>query len=129
MYFRNYELQKTWLDQCLKSPVSEDPTKSNTVNAPKHCSNLKDTSLPYLLITGKSIVLQNVSRSHIQNLKMFPNILCANGKYSLLARDNLMQRIQMLLSRKQKTFSEFFSSFLKSSLNLKQIQKKDDPHS
>ena len=61
--------------------------------------------------------------------KLFPNILCANGKYSLLARDNLMQRIHILLSRKQETFSEFFSSFLKSTLNLKQIQKKDDPHS
>ena len=61
--------------------------------------------------------------------KLFPNILCANRKDSLLARDNLMQRFQILLSRKQKTFSEFFSSFLKSSLNLKQIQKKDDPHS
>ena len=61
--------------------------------------------------------------------KLLPNILCANGKYSLLARDNLMSRIQMLLSRKQKTFSKFFSSFLKSTLNLKQIQKKDDPHS
>ena len=69
MYFRNYGHQKTWLDQCLKSPVSEDPTKSNMVNAAKLCSNLKDTSLPYLLITGKSIVLQNVSVSHIQNLK------------------------------------------------------------
>ena len=56
MYFRNYGLPKTWLDQCLKCPVSEDPTKSNMVNAPKHCSNLKDTSLPYLLITGKSTV-------------------------------------------------------------------------
>ena len=69
MYFRNYGLPKTWLHQCLKSPVSEDPTKRNMVNAPKHCSNLKDTSLPYLLITGKSIVLQNVSVSHIQNVK------------------------------------------------------------
>ena len=69
MYFRNYGLPKTWLDQCLKSPVSEDPTKSNMVKAPKQCSNLKDTSLPYLLITGKSIVLQNVSVIHIQNLK------------------------------------------------------------
>ena len=69
MYFRNYGLQKTWLDQCLKSPVSEHPTKSNIVNAAKHCSNLKDTSLPYLLITGQTIVLQNVSVSHIQNLK------------------------------------------------------------
>ena len=69
MYFRNYGLPKTWLDQCLKSPVSEDPTKSNMVNAPKHCSNLKDTSLPYLLITWKSIVLQKVSVSHIQNVQ------------------------------------------------------------
>ena len=43
MYFRNYGLPNTWLDQCLKSPVSEDPTKSNMVNAPKHCSNLKET--------------------------------------------------------------------------------------
>ena len=43
MYFRNYGLPKTWLDQCLKSPVPEDPTKSNMVNAPKHCSNLRDT--------------------------------------------------------------------------------------
>ena len=56
MYFQNYGLSKTWLDQCLKSPVSQDPTKSNMVNAPKSCSNLKDPSLPYLLITGKSIV-------------------------------------------------------------------------
>ena len=69
MYFRNYRLPKTWLDQCLKSPVSENPTKSNMVNAPKHCSNLKDTSLPYSLITDKSIVLQKVSVSHIQNVK------------------------------------------------------------
>ena len=70
MYFRNCGLPKTWLDQCLKSPVSEDLSKSNMVDAPKHCSNLKDTSLPYLSITRKSIVLQNVSVSHIQNLKI-----------------------------------------------------------
>ena len=60
---------------------------------------------------------------------MFPNTLSADGKYSVLDRDNLTQRIQMLLSRKQKTFSQFFSSFLKSTLNLEHFQKKDDPHS
>ena len=69
MYFRNCGLPKTWLDQCLKSPVSDDPTKSNMVNAPKNCSNLKDTSLPYLLITGTSIVLQKLSVSDVQSLK------------------------------------------------------------
>ena len=71
MYFRNYGLPKTWLDQCLKSPPPEAPTKSNMVNAPKHCSNLKHTSLAYLLLTGKSIVLQKVSLSDVQNLKTF----------------------------------------------------------
>ena len=35
----------------------------------------------------------------------------------------------MELSQKQKTFPEFFASFLKSSLNLQHFQKKDDPHS
>ena len=69
MFFPNYGLPKTWLDQCLKSPVSKDPTKSNIVNAPKHCSNLKDTSLPYLLITGKSIVLKKLSLSDVKNLR------------------------------------------------------------
>ena len=35
----------------------------------------------------------------------------------------------MQLSRKQKTFSDFFSAFLKSSLNFEHFQKKDDSHS
>ena len=43
MYFRNYGLPKTWLDQCLKSLISEDPSKNKLLNAPKHCPNLKVT--------------------------------------------------------------------------------------
>ena len=43
MSFENYGLPKRWLDQCLKSHFSEDPSKSNLVNAPKYCSNLKDS--------------------------------------------------------------------------------------
>ena len=37
MYLRNHEPAKIWLIQCLKSPVSRDPSESNMVNAPKHC--------------------------------------------------------------------------------------------
>ena len=37
--------------------------------------------------------------------------------------------IQMKLSQKQKTFSEFFFAFLKSILNFKHLPKKDDPRS
>ena len=60
---------------------------------------------------------------------LFTNTLSADVQYSFLDRDNLTQRIQMQLSKTQKTFSEFFSSFLKSSLNLKPFQKEDDTYS
>ena len=53
----------------------------------------------------------------------------ADDKYSLLNRDNLTQPIQMQLSQKQKTFSEFLSPFLKSNLNFEHFQNKDDTHS
>ena len=55
---------------------------------------------------------------------LFPNTLSADGKYSLFNRDNLTQPIQMQLSQKQKSFSEFFAAFLKSSLNFEHFQKK-----
>ena len=35
----------------------------------------------------------------------------------------------MQVSPKQKTFSRYFSAFLKSSLNFEHFQKKDDSHS
>ena len=62
-------------------------------------------------------------------LKLFVNTLTDDDKYSLLYRENLTQAIQILLSQKQKTFSEFFSSILKSTLNYEHSGKKDDPHS
>ena len=45
MYFRTYGLSKTWLDKCLKSPVSEDPLTGNMLNGWKHCFNLNDSAL------------------------------------------------------------------------------------
>ena len=50
-------------------------------------------------------------------------------KCSLPNRDNLMQPIEMQLSQKLKTFSEFIPAFPKSRLNFEQFQKKDDAHS
>ena len=60
---------------------------------------------------------------------LFPNKLSADGKYSLLTWDNLKQPIRMQLSRKKKTFSQFFCASLKSSLNFALFQTKDDSHS
>ena len=57
-------------------------------------------------------------------LGLFVNTLTDDDKYCLLYRDNLTQPIQIRLSQKQKTFSQFFSAFLKSTLNFEHFQKK-----
>ena len=57
-------------------------------------------------------------------LRLFAKTLTVDDKYSLLNKGNLLQRIQVLFSQKQKTFSEFFFWFLKGTLNLDHFQKK-----
>ena len=57
-------------------------------------------------------------------LGLFVNTLSEDDKYCLLCKDNLLQPIQILLSQKQKTFSQFGSAFLKSTLNFEHFQKK-----
>ena len=61
-------------------------------------------------------------------LGLFVNTLTVDDKHYMLNRDNLTQPIQLQLSQKQKTFSQFFFAFLKSILNYKHLPKKVDPH-
>ena len=44
MCFRNYGLQKKWLDKFLKSQVPEDPLTANVANGQKLCLNLNDSN-------------------------------------------------------------------------------------
>ena len=60
---------------------------------------------------------------------LFVNTLPVNDDHYMLNRDNLPQPIQMQLSQKQKTFSEFCFAFLKPLLNFKHCTKKKDPRS
>ena len=62
-------------------------------------------------------------------LRLFVKTLTDDEKYCLPYRDNLTQPIQILLSQKQKTFSEYFAAFLKSKLNFEHFQQKDHLHS
>ena len=62
-------------------------------------------------------------------LRVFVNTLTTDDKYSVFNRENLTQPIQILLYQKDRTFSQFFSSFLKSTFNFEHSQKKDDHHS
>ena len=55
---------------------------------------------------------------------LFLNTLTDGDKYSLLYGDNLTQPIQILLSQKHKTFFQFSSAFLISTLNFEHFQKK-----
>ena len=61
-------------------------------------------------------------------LGLLVNTLVAGEKYSVLNRDNLTIPIQMQLCQKQKTFSEFFATFLRSRLNFKDFESKNYPH-
>ena len=110
MYFRIYGPTRTWLDQCLKSLVSEDPSKSNMVNGPKYVEISMKAPLPYLLINVKAIDLEKVSLRQMKCkiLRLFFNILISDSKYSLLNTDKLTQPIQMELSQQEKSFSTFF---------------------
>ena len=83
-------------------------------------------SLPCLLITMKAIQFQKVSLSDFKILWLFLNKLTTDDKYSLLNRNNLLQHLQMQLSKKQKTFSGlfFFFAFLKSRFIFESFQKK-----
>ena len=58
-------------------------------------------------------------------LRLFPNTLSVDGKYSVLNRDNLTQPILTKVSRKQRHLqSELFSACLKSNLHFEHFQKK-----
>ena len=54
---------------------------------------------------------------------------CLLTKCTVHNRDNLTIQIQMQLSEKQKTYSQFFTAFLKYRLNFKHFGKEDDTQS
>ena len=62
----------------------------------------------------------------IEILRPFVNKLTAGDKYSNRKMQNFLQQFQTPLSKKQKTFSEFFIAFLKYAWDLENFQKKDE---
>ena len=128
LYFPNYGLRKRGEINVLKIPVSEDPSRSNMVNVPKHCSNLHHSCffhihwpLPSQLSWKTSLLLT------CQILGLLVSTLAADEMYLLLNRDNMTISIQMQLSQKKITFSQFFAAFLKFRLNFKYSQTKYIP--
>ena len=110
MYFWKYRLKKIWLDKCLKRRVSEDPWTDNTANGSTHCCNLNGSTSTLFINHCEGSCTHLVI--HIM-LRLFVNTLTVNDKHYLLNWDNLVQPIQMQLSQKQKTFSQFFFCIFK----------------
>ena len=75
-------------------------------------------SLPSQLSWKTSLLLT------CQILGLLVNTLAADERYPVLNRHSLTIPIQMQLSQKSKNFSQFFSEFLKSRINLKYFEKK-----
>ena len=100
------------------------------------CSRIQDTaeiSTAALLSYFPSLSEKyNMKVSHLviyKILGLFANILTANHMYPLCNRENLPQSIQMQLYKKQKTLSQLFAIFMKSTSNLEHFVKKYDPRS
>ena len=69
MYFWTYGIGKTWLDKCLKNPVSEDNSTTNMETRRNTAEIWMTEPLPYLLIPLKEIQVEKVSLSDMQNLR------------------------------------------------------------
>ena len=77
------------------------------VNVPRHCSNLHQSAfIIFIAQTCKILVV-------------LVKTLAADEKYPIFHTENLTIPIQMVLSEKEKTFSQFFAAFLKPRLTFK----------
>ena len=85
MYFWTYGLQKTWLDKCLESLVSEGPSTSNVVNGSRHCSNLSDNTFTVFIVSCEdNYCWKNLSEWYEKSLGLFVYPLIVDSKYCLL---------------------------------------------
>ena len=109
---------------CFRGPLDKQHGKRAQAllkSASRHLYHIH-WSLATKLCSRKSPLLT------CQILGLLVNTLATNEKGPVLNRDDLSIPIQIQLSQKQKTFSEFFAAFLKSRLNFKISETKNDPH-
>ena len=81
-------------------------------------------SLSSWVITVKVVELQKSLLDTWKFFRPFLNTLTADDRYSVISKNKWMQTIQMHLSQKQNTFSQFSSAFSESALNFEHFQKK-----
>ena len=85
-------------------------------------------------LTTLRLVCERRSRKRLvivrsELLRQFVNTLTADYKYCRQNRENLWTQVPKHISRKLKTFFQFFFPFLKSTLNLEYFERKDQSQS
>ena len=100
MYFPKYWLGKTWLDECLKLPNSEDLSTSSMLNGPIYMKAPFYIDKTYWEGNCVKKILLEICKV----LALFINTLTVDDNYSFLNRDNLTQQIQILLCKKKTHF-------------------------
>ena len=130
MYSWAYGLRKMWLDKCLKSPVSEDPSTSNMVNGAKHCWNLNESTFTVFIhpCAGKSgwkCLSEQYQKSYdcllTHCLPLRSILFLIEAIYPKIFRCNYLRNENFFLSFR------FHFQNLDYILNIS--KKKDDPHS
>ena len=97
------------------------PAQTLLKSASKHLYHIH-WSLERDLCFKKSLLLK------CQILGLPFKALATDEKYPVLNRENLAITIQMILSEKQKSCSQFSDAFLRSRLNSRHFETKIDPH-
>ena len=67
--FSKLRTPKTWLERCLRSPVSEDSSKSNMGNWPKYCWNMHHSTFFIFIDDCQTIELKKVALIEMLNLR------------------------------------------------------------
>ena len=129
MTLRSHRFWKTWLEKCLKSPVSEGPSTSSMVNRPKHGWNLNDSSV-------------TIFSDHCENTSVGKSLSQANAKSWDILLTHWLSTTSILFLiytiycnifrcnylRNKRLFLSVFWTFWKSRFTFEHFQKKVYPH-
>ena len=97
-------MQKTRLNKYRKSSVSENPLIVNMLKGPKHCLKLQDSTFIIFFHHFCETELENVSVSYMWKLRtLYKHI----DKHFPCNCENLLQPIQVQLSKSKKYFLNF----------------------
>ena len=129
IYFWTDLLRKMWLDKCLKSSVSEDPSTRNMANGPKHCWSLNSsTFVIFIDHCERNSVVKSLSWWYEKYkdcflthwLPMTSILFLIETIYRNIFRCNYLEN--------NRNFHNFLFHLgnLDSTLNI--LKKKDDPH-